>query len=65
MGDKVSCCSAALANGELILAMDYEPLMIGGHVPAYVIPAALSIAESVGASGKDLILATVLATKLQ
>jgi len=63
--NKVSCCNAALANGELIMAMDYDPLIIpGAHVPPYVIPAALAIAESVEASGKDLILATVLAHEI-
>jgi len=64
-GDKVSCCSAAFANGELIMAMDYDALIIpGGHVPPHVIPALLAIAESGGASGKDLILATVLAHEI-
>lgn len=61
VGDKVSCSSAALANGELINAMDYDALLSpGGHVSPNVIPAPLAMAEVVGASGKDLILATAL-----
>lgn len=59
---KVSCNNAVLANGELINAMDYDALVIpGGHVSPYVVPPVLAIAEQSGASGKDLILATVVA----
>jgi 2-methylcitrate dehydratase PrpD len=58
---KVSCSNAVLANGELINAMDYDALVIpGGHVSPYVVPPALAIAEERNATGKDLILATVL-----
>lgn len=59
-GDKVSCSSAALANGELIRALDYDALMPGGHAPPGIIPPSLAIAESIGATGKDLILATAI-----
>ena len=48
IGDKVSCCNAAFANGELINALDYDALP---HVQPFVIPPALAAAESVGASG--------------
>jgi 2-methylcitrate dehydratase PrpD len=60
--DKVSATSAAFANGELINALDFDAVMVpgGGHVSPYVIPAPLAIAESVKASGKDLILALAL-----
>lgn len=60
--DKVSCCNAAFANGELINALDYDAVLYppAPHVSPYVIPAPLAVAESVRASGKDLILATVL-----
>jgi len=65
IGDKVSCSSAAFANGELVNALDYDTVVTGdGHVALYVIPASLAVAESVGASGKDLILATVLAHEI-
>ena len=59
-GDKVSCSGAALANGQLINGLDYDALTPGGHVPPYVIPPALAIAQSTGASGKDLILANAV-----
>jgi 2-methylcitrate dehydratase PrpD len=59
-GDKVSCTNAAFANAQLINTPDYDALMPGGHAPAYIIPPALAVAESTGASGRDLLLATAL-----
>ena len=56
---KVSPCNAVLANGQLINLLDYDA-MPGGHTPAYVIPPALALAESSGASGKALIVAMAL-----
>jgi len=60
VGDRVSCSGAAFANGQLINALDYDAITPGGHTPPYIIPPALAMAESTGASGKDLILAIVL-----
>jgi 2-methylcitrate dehydratase PrpD len=60
MAGKVSCNSAALANGELICTLDFDALMAGGHATPYIIPPSLAVAENIGASGKDLILATSL-----
>ena len=63
--EKVSCSSAAFANGELMNAMDYDAFEIPpGHFPPFVIPPSLAVAESVGASGKDLMLATVIGHEL-
>jgi 2-methylcitrate dehydratase PrpD len=64
LGDKVSCSNAALANGELFITLDYHNIIAGGHDGVYVIPAILAIAESVGASGKDLILAIALGLEI-
>jgi 2-methylcitrate dehydratase PrpD len=64
VGDRVSCSGAAFANGQLINALDYDASTPGGHTPPYVIPPALAMAESTGASGKDLILAIVLGFEL-
>jgi 2-methylcitrate dehydratase PrpD len=60
VGDKVSCTTAAFANGQLINTLDYDAVMAGGHVPPYIVASTLSIAESTAASGRDLILATAL-----
>jgi 2-methylcitrate dehydratase PrpD len=60
IGTKVSCSNAAFANGELFITMDYSNIMAGGHDGVYVIPTILALAESTGASGKDLILASAV-----
>lgn len=62
VGGKVSVTNAALANGELINAMDYSSLFgRGGHATPNLVPAILAIGESVGASGKELINAIAVA----
>jgi 2-methylcitrate dehydratase PrpD len=54
VGDKVSNVSAAYVNGELINSTDYDTLIFpGGHIPPYVIPPTLAVAESKNVSGKD------------
>jgi 2-methylcitrate dehydratase PrpD len=59
---KVSCVNAALANGQLINAIDYDS--ISGHTPPYIIPPPLAIAESIEASGKQLILALAIGLEI-
>jgi 2-methylcitrate dehydratase PrpD len=62
---KVSVCNAALANGELINALDFDALFIpGGHVAPYVVPAILALAEARDVSGRDLILALAIGTEV-
>jgi 2-methylcitrate dehydratase PrpD len=61
VGDRVSTANAAMANGELINALDYDDIP---HVHPFAIPPALAVAESVGAFGKELILAIVLAREV-
>ena len=63
-GDKVSASSAALANGELMITLDYCDNMSFGHDGLFVIPPAMAIAESAGASGKDLILAIAVGCEI-
>lgn len=61
-GDKVSCAGAAFANGELINALEYCALLPPAiHATPCVVSALLALAESMGSSGKDLIVATALA----
>ena len=59
-GDKYSCSTVALANGDLIRAPDYSAMPPGGHTPEQVVPPALAMAEATGASGKELMLAMML-----
>ena len=65
---KVARLNAAFANGELINALDYDA-NLGLHMPPFVIPAPLALAETVSASGKSLILSIAIgleiATRLQ
>jgi 2-methylcitrate dehydratase PrpD len=64
LGDKVSCSDTSLVNGELMITLDYHDIIAGGHDGTYIIPPILAIAESVGASGKELILATALGLEI-
>jgi 2-methylcitrate dehydratase PrpD len=64
LGDKVSATSAVLANGELMITLDYHANMSFGHDGLFIIPPALAMAESIGASGKDLIMATVVGLEI-
>jgi len=62
---KVSASNAALANGELINALDYDALFIpGGHVAPYIVPAILAMAEAQNASGQDLIVALAIGNEV-
>jgi 2-methylcitrate dehydratase PrpD len=63
-GEQVSIFGAAFANGELINALDFDAVLPPGHVAPYVLPGALAIAESNGASGKDLITAIALSHEM-
>jgi 2-methylcitrate dehydratase PrpD len=61
-GDRLHCAQAAYVNGKLgnLLDMD-ETLYNNRHIGGVPLFPALSVAERVGAAGKDVILATVLA----
>ena len=61
---KVPSAVAAFANGDLMNALDWNALLPPSHVPPYVIPPALALAETHGKSGRDLITAVVLALEV-
>lgn len=64
-GDRLSCANAALANGELMHAMEYDNIMYPlTHVTPFVLASPLAIAEFLKSSGKELILATALAHEI-
>ena len=54
--------AAALANGTLVHALDFDDTHAGGlvHATAVVLPAALAVGEQVGASGADVLAAAVV-----
>lgn len=58
--ERVSVFGASFANGELINTLDADAVLPPGHVTPYVLPGALAIGESSGASGKDLITAVAV-----
>jgi 2-methylcitrate dehydratase PrpD len=64
LGDKVSVTSAVLANGELMITLDYHDNMSYGHDGLFVTPPALAMGESTGASGKDVILAMAVGLEI-
>jgi 2-methylcitrate dehydratase PrpD len=63
--DKVSCRSAAFANGEMISDLDFDARTKSGdwtiHLTPFVTPAPLAFAERENASGRSLILAVAVA----
>ncbi|MDR3270556.1 MAG: MmgE/PrpD family protein [Peptococcaceae bacterium] len=63
---KSSVSDAALINGFFTHGLDYDDSSwtLIGHPSAAVLPAALAVAESVNASGKDLITAYVVGTEV-
>jgi 2-methylcitrate dehydratase PrpD len=62
--EKACCMASAFSNGELINALDYDCVLPPGHVTPFVLPASLALAESVGATGKDLIYAIAIAHEI-
>ncbi|MFD6349612.1 MmgE/PrpD family protein [Streptomyces roseolus] len=63
-GDRVSVFGAAFANGELINTLDADAVLPPGHVTPYVLPGAMAVGESLGASGKDVITAVAVAHEM-
>lgn len=62
--EKGPAALAAFANGDLMNALDWNVLMPPSHVPPYVIPPAMALAELGNKSGRDLITAAVLAMEV-
>jgi 2-methylcitrate dehydratase PrpD len=59
-GKKLSAVGAAFVNGTLADILDWEDCSWAGHPSAGVIPAALSVAEELGADGKTYIESVVV-----
>jgi 2-methylcitrate dehydratase PrpD len=65
-GVKVSIPDAALANGSIAHALDYDDCgMKIGHPSVMVLPAVLSLGEHLGASGKDTLTAYILGLEVE
>jgi 2-methylcitrate dehydratase PrpD len=65
-GVKVSVADAALTNGCIAHALDYDDCGVKiGHPSVLVLPAVLSLGEHVGASGKDILTAYVIGLEIE
>ena len=65
-GHKVSVADAALANGSIAHALDYDDCGVKiGHPSVLVLPAVLSLGEHVGASGQDILTAYILGLEIE
>ena len=65
-GLKVSAPDAAMANGSIAHALDYDDCGVKiGHPSVLVLPAVLSLGEQVGASGQDTLAAYILGLEVE
>jgi 2-methylcitrate dehydratase PrpD len=65
-GVKVSVQDAALANGTISHALDYDDCGVKiGHPSVLVLPAVLSLGEHLGASGQDVLTAYILGLEVE
>ncbi|HEV8722622.1 MAG TPA: MmgE/PrpD family protein [Candidatus Binatia bacterium] len=65
-GVKVSVQDAALANGSIAHALDYDDCGVKiGHPSVLVLPAVLSLGEQLGASGQDILTAYILGLEIE
>ncbi len=65
-GLRVSAPDAALANGSIAHALDYDDCGAKiGHPSVLVLPAVLSLGEQVGASGKEILAAYILGLEVE
>jgi 2-methylcitrate dehydratase PrpD len=63
---RVSASTAALINGAMSHALDFDDVIAGmGHPTVPVAPAALAIGEANGASGRDVLLAFILGVEAE
>src|SRR5262245_52628500 len=66
VGLKASVADAALANGTIAHALDYDDCGVKiGHPSVLVLPAVLSLGEDLGASGKDILAAYVVGLEVE
>src|SRR5918995_1068473 len=65
-GLKVALQDAALANGAIAHALDYDDCGVKiGHPSVLVLPAVLSLSEHLGATGQDLLTAYILGLEVE
>ena len=65
--ERATRMTAALVNGAAAHALDFDDthMAMGGHPSAPIIPAILALAETIGASGRDVLEAIVVGVELE
>jgi 2-methylcitrate dehydratase PrpD len=64
-GERTSLAAAIFANTGLSTALDYDDYLFGGHTGHTAVLVTLALAEKLGTTGKDFLLAQVLANEIQ
>jgi len=64
-GERTSLSSAIFANTALSMALDYDDYLFAGHTGHSAVLVTLALAEKLGVSGKDFLLAQVLANEIE
>jgi 2-methylcitrate dehydratase PrpD len=64
-GERTSLYNAIFANTALSAALDYDDYLLGGHTGHSAVLVTLALAEKIGCSGKDFLLAQTLANEIE
>ena len=64
-GERTSLHSAIFANTALSNALDYDDYLVGGHTGHVAVLVTLALAEKLGTTGKEFLVAQVLANEIQ
>lgn len=64
-GERVSAESAVYANAALSMALDYDDYLFAGHTGHSAVLVPLALAERLGVSGRDLLVAQVAANEVE
>jgi 2-methylcitrate dehydratase PrpD len=64
-GERTSLHNAIFANAALSMALDYDDYLFAGHTGHSAVLVTLALAEKIGISGKDFLLAQTLANEIE
>lgn len=64
-GERTSLFNAIFANTALSSALDYDDYTVGGHTGHVAVLATLGLAEKLGTTGRELVVAQVLANEIE
>lgn len=64
-GERTSLANAIFANTALSTALDYDDYLLGGHTGHTAVLVTLALAEKLGTTGKDFLVAQILANEIE